>query len=59
MIKSLDRADVEVMLAREVPLGRLGQPGEIADLVLFLASARASFITGTVIVADGGQVRQA
>ncbi len=36
------------------PLGRLGTPEEIADLILFLASPRASFITGSVYTADGG-----
>jgi 3-oxoacyl-[acyl-carrier protein] reductase len=49
--------EVDDMLAREVPLRRLGKPEEIADLVAFLASPRAAFITGTVIVADGGQLR--
>lgn len=48
---------VDEMLARDVPMRRLGAPGEIADVVAFLASPRAAFITGTVIVADGGQLR--
>jgi 3-oxoacyl-[acyl-carrier protein] reductase len=48
---------VDEMLAREVPMRRLGKPQEIADIVVFLASPRAAFITGTVIVADGGQLR--
>lgn len=52
-----DRAGVEAMLKREVAMERFGKPEEIADVVLFLASAKASFITGTVLVADGGQVR--
>jgi 3-oxoacyl-[acyl-carrier protein] reductase len=52
-----NRAGVEDMLAREVPLRRLGTLAEIADVVSFLASPRAAFVTGTVIVADGGQLR--
>lgn len=42
---------------REIPLGRLGQPEELADLVAFLASERASYITGTAIQVDGGAVK--
>ena len=52
-----NKASVDEMLAREVPLRRLGKPEEVADIVAFLASPRAAFITGTVIVADGGQLR--
>jgi 3-oxoacyl-[acyl-carrier protein] reductase len=40
-----------------VPAGRVGQPREFGDLVAFLASERAAFITGTTIQIDGGQVR--
>lgn len=36
------------------PIGRIGQPQDIAEVVAFLASPAASFITGTMIVADGG-----
>ena len=44
------RADAE----RRAALGRIGQPRDIAGLAVFLASSAASFITGQVIVADGG-----
>lgn len=40
--------------ARAVPLGRLGDPAEFANLACFLASDKASFITGTAINVDGG-----
>jgi 3-oxoacyl-[acyl-carrier protein] reductase len=52
-----NRPAVDDMLSREVALRRLGKPEEIADIVVFLASPRAAFITGTVVVADGGQLR--
>lgn len=44
-------------IADEVPMQRFGTPEEIADLVVFLCSPCASFITGACIVADGGQTR--
>lgn len=42
---------------REVPAGRFGAPSEIADVVAFLASDRAAFMTGACVVVDGGQTR--
>jgi len=36
-------------------MSRAGQPGEIAEVIAFLASPRSSYITGAVIAADGGR----
>jgi NAD(P)-dependent dehydrogenase (short-subunit alcohol dehydrogenase family) len=41
-------------VAQRVPMRRLGEPEEVADLIAFLASPRAAYITGTTIVIDGG-----
>ena len=50
---SLGLAGAEAAAAR-VPLQRIGEPEDIADVILFLASAAARYITGQVIAADGG-----
>ena len=49
----------EAAAREEVPAGRLGQPEEYGDLVAFLCSERAAYITGTVIPIDGGLLRSA
>lgn len=41
----------------QIPVGRLGEPSELGDLVAFLCSSRASYITGTLIQVDGGLSR--
>ena len=38
-----------------MPIGRLGKPEEVGDLVAFLASDRSGFVTGTSVIADGGR----
>jgi 3-oxoacyl-[acyl-carrier protein] reductase len=49
----------EESAGREVPAGRLGRPEEYGDLVAFLCSERAAYITGAVIPIDGGLLRSA
>ena len=47
---------VDTMLRSQVPLQRFGTPEEIADAAVYLCSSRASFITGSVLRVDGGQI---
>jgi 3-oxoacyl-[acyl-carrier protein] reductase len=49
-------ADLSEMVKPLVPLGRMGEPEEVAGLVAYLASARAGFITGSSLTIDGGYV---
>lgn len=44
-------------MTKDIPLGRIGDPREFANLVVFLASNRSSYITGTTIQVDGGLVK--
>ncbi|MGH7906085.1 MAG: SDR family oxidoreductase, partial [Candidatus Binataceae bacterium] len=53
--KSLREAADEYALSRGIPLGRVGTPEEVAAVVVFLASARASYVTGASIDVGGGQ----
>ena len=55
--KGISTEEVRAGWERQIPMGRLGEPREFAALVAFLASERASYITGTSITVDGGWVR--
>jgi 3-oxoacyl-[acyl-carrier protein] reductase len=52
-----DPEGMAAFVAREIPMGRFGRAEEVGDVVAFLASARASWITGACIPVDGGQGR--
>jgi 3-oxoacyl-[acyl-carrier protein] reductase len=55
-----DVADYEAGLAEwaaDIPLDRIGDPRELGDVVAFLASERASFVTGVALPVDGGSIR--
>jgi NAD(P)-dependent dehydrogenase (short-subunit alcohol dehydrogenase family) len=49
-------AEVKTMIERDIALAKLAAPRDVADLVAYLASARAGFATGAVWTLDGGQV---
>ena len=55
--ENVDEAEIERRLVAGIPLGRMGEPDEFGAVVAFLASERASFITGSVIAIDGGSVK--
>jgi len=48
---------IAAFVERELPLGRFGTPEEVADVVVFLASRRASLVLGACVAVDGGQSR--
>jgi len=49
-------ADLEKAYTRQIPMGRLGEPEEVADAIAFLASSDARFITGVELLIDGGML---
>jgi NAD(P)-dependent dehydrogenase (short-subunit alcohol dehydrogenase family) len=61
MLRARGDGDLEAGLAKTLvkyPIGRLGTPEEIASVALFLAGDGASFLTGSIVTADGGMTAQ-
>ncbi|HET9904370.1 MAG TPA: acetoacetyl-CoA reductase [Xanthobacteraceae bacterium] len=56
MVRAVPKDVLEKTIIPQIPVGRLGEPEEIARAVLFLASDDAGFITGSTLSANGGQV---
>ncbi|TDE18189.1 SDR family NAD(P)-dependent oxidoreductase [Dyadobacter psychrotolerans] len=57
LLKDFDEATMKFLESKH-PIGRLGKPEEVAELVLFLSSEKASFITGSYYPVDGGYLAQ-
>ncbi len=55
MVRMMDEKVLNERVLPLIPVGRLGEPEEIARIVVFLASDEAGFITGSTITANGGQ----
>ena len=55
MVRAIDEKILNERIVPQIPVGRLGEPEEIARCVVFLASEEAGFITGSTISANGGQ----
>ena len=54
MIKELPQSQIDFLL-KKIPMGRVGKPKEVAEMILFLASDRASFVTGQCLNVTGGR----
>ena len=55
MVLAVPEEVLKTKILPEIPVGRLGEPEEIANCVTFLASDKAGFITGATLTANGGQ----
>jgi glucose 1-dehydrogenase len=56
-VARLDDPAAQALVARVIPQGRMGTPDEVAQVALFLASDRASYVTGSTYYVDGGLIR--
>ena len=54
MVLSVMNPALEAFIASRTPMGRAATPAEVADLIAYLASSRASYITGVDVPIDGG-----
>jgi 3-oxoacyl-[acyl-carrier protein] reductase len=57
-IETASSTEHEIIAGRNTPIGRPGRPGEVAAVIAFLASESASYITGQLIIIDGGNALQ-
>ena len=55
--EGVESQQIKARWASQIPMGRLGTPEEFANLVVFLASERGSYITGVSVAVDGGFVK--
>jgi acetoacetyl-CoA reductase len=55
MVRAVPEEVLKTKILPQIPIGRLGEPGEVARCVVFLASDDAGFVTGSTISANGGQ----
>lgn len=55
MTEDVIRVDPPGLIQEKVPLGRLGTPEDIAEAVVWLCSASASYVTGLAMLVDGGE----
>jgi 3-oxoacyl-[acyl-carrier protein] reductase len=56
-LRGTSAADQLAIFEKQIPMARLGEPREFAAMVAFLASERASYVTGSSIAVDGGWIK--